>query len=169
MATLSLVHAAAFCVLRIVDRSREHDDRSMRSNAELKKSDESLVAALPAGILLLVLAGACPYNLVAIFRHNWPWMASFILRHHFAAFLLAVVGLLGFHIVLIFKGLTTYESIESVGPIFSEGCTRNCYNAWCKPVPPPYVDFTMSVQKARALQPPEIIRMYNPQIMGSAV
>lgn len=81
-----------------------------------------------------------------------------------AAFILAVGGLLGFHISLIARGLTTYESIESFGSTFSEGCCRNCRAVWCTRLPPPYVDFTAPLRTAYARQPPAVIRMVNPHL-----
>jgi hypothetical protein len=79
-----------------------------------------------------------------------------------AVFGLLVTGLLFFHLSLICKGQTTYESIENSGDLYSDGCSTNCYNAWCAPTPLPYVDFSQSVADADRREPPDIIKMCNP-------
>jgi hypothetical protein len=76
---------------------------------------------------------------------------------------ITVVGLLLFHLNLIFQGQTTYESIQRASSLYSEGCTHNCYNVWLRPVPPAYVDFSKGIEEAERLEPPEFIKMCNPQ------
>jgi hypothetical protein len=68
-----------------------------------------------------------------------------------------------FHLFLIARGMTTYESVEGAGAIYSEGFVRNCWNVWCAPTPAPFVDFSQTVANASTQQPPEIVAMYNPQ------
>lgn len=80
-----------------------------------------------------------------------------------AAFLFAVGGLLCFHIYLIARGMTTYESVEGAGAIYSEGLSRNCWNVWFAPTPAPFVDFSQPTSTASQQQLPEIVAMHNPQ------
>lgn len=75
---------------------------------------------------------------------------------------LSVLALLLFHLNLIVRGQTTYESIERVGNLYSDGCRQNCYNAWLRPIPAPYVDFSQPIEDAERSEPPEIVKMCNP-------
>ena len=86
-----------------------------------------------------------------------------------AVFGLLVNGLLLYHFSLIWRGQTTYESIERAGDLYSDGCARNCYAAWCMPAPPPYVDFSQSIEEAERAEPPDIIKMCNPPWYSAAV
>ena len=77
----------------------------------------------------------------------------------------ATIGLLSYHLALISRGQTTFEGVDDDQARFSEGCRQNCYEACCGPTPPPYVDFTETVELAARREPPEIVRMCNPPWM----
>jgi hypothetical protein len=80
-----------------------------------------------------------------------------------AAFLIAVGGLACFHLFLIARGMTTYESVEGTGAIFSEGILTNCWNVWIARTPPSFVDFSLPLHIARQQPLPEIVAIHNPQ------
>lgn len=59
--------------------------------------------------------------------------------------------------------MTTYESVEGAGAIYSEGFRKNCWNVWFAPTPAPFVDFSQITRTACQQQLPDIVAEYNPQ------
>eukprot|EP00892_Ulva_mutabilis_P006164 jgi/Ulvmu1/391/UM001_0398.1 len=160
---LALAHATAFCALHIVRHLRDDDAPAGGGGppGEVSAGGDAAAAAGGAGAIPAEGGGVDDESTM---EKLLEIVATPVLLIVFAAFILAVGGLLGFHASLISRGLTTYESIESVGSLYSEGCCANCRAVWCTPMPPPFVDFSQSLRAAHARQPPAPIRMFNPHL-----
>ena len=87
-------------------------------------------------------------------------MADWVLCR--TGFVLAVSGVLFFHVYLIIIGQTTYENQKNTARVFGKGALGNCYEHWWAPIPPPFVRFDQAVEDALRQEPPEIIKMCNP-------